>query len=432
MTIEPQAGLFADASRRLEKALQYVTLPDDALEYLRHPKSTLTVSIPVRMDNGSLQVFQGYRVRYDDTRGPTKGGVRYHPNVSLDEVQSLAFWMTFKCAVLNLPFGGGKGGITLDPKALSKMELERLSRGYIDAIADFIGPDVDILAPDVYTNPMIMGWMMDQYNVIQRKISRAVVTGKPIAMGGSEGRDEATGVGAFMVVDTIAPRLGLVPAETTVAIQGFGNAGSVLAMQLAKAGYRIVAVSDSQGGIYAPQGLDIPSIQYQKESTRNIKAVYCEGSVCSVIDHQNISNEDLLTLDVDILIPAALENQITVANADKIKAKYIFELANGPITSAADEILDRKGTLIFPDILVNAGGVTVSYFEWVQNRSGLYWLVEEVQERLQQRMVKATESLWHISQQQGISLRTAGYVLALERIGEAIAVKGTRDYYARP
>ncbi len=423
--------LFEDASQRLEKSLQYVNLPEDALEYLRHPKSSLTVSIPVRMDDGSLKVFQGYRVRYDDTRGPTKGGVRYHPNVCLDEVQSLAFWMTFKCAVLELPFGGGKGGITLDPKSLSRMELERLSRGYIDAIADFIGPDVDILAPDVYTNPMIMGWMMDQYNTIQRKISRAVVTGKPIAMGGSEGRDTATGMGAYVVVEAIAPRLGIVPANTTVAIQGFGNAGGVLALELAKAGYRIVAVSDSQGGIYAPQGLDIPSIAHHKESTRQIKAVYCEGSVCNIVDHQVISNEDLLKLEVDILIPAALENQITETNVHQIQAKYIFEVANGPITSAADAVLDQKGILVFPDILVNAGGVTVSYFEWVQNRSGLYWSEAEVFQQLKQRMVKATEAIWQISQKQGISLRTAGYVLALERIGEAIAAKGTRDYYAR-
>ncbi|HEY9826164.1 MAG TPA: Glu/Leu/Phe/Val dehydrogenase [Stenomitos sp.] len=423
--------LFADASQRLEKSLRYVDLPEDALEYLRHPKSSLAVSIPVRMDDGSLRVFQGYRVRYDDTRGPTKGGVRYHPNVSQDEVQSLAFWMTFKCAVLDLPFGGGKGGITLDPKLLSKLELERLSRGYIDAIADFIGPDVDILAPDVYTNPMIMGWMMDQYNVIQRKISRAVVTGKPLAMGGSAGRDTATGLGAFMAINAMAPRLGLVPSGTTVAIQGFGNAGSILALWLAEAGYRVVALSDSQGGIYGPHGLDIVNIVQQKEATRSLKTIYCEGSVCTVPDYTPISNAELLTLKVDILIPAALENQITEANAGQIQAKYIFEVANGPVTSAADEILERKGVLVFPDILVNAGGVTVSYFEWVQNRSGLYWSEAQVFTRLQERMIAATDALWHISQRLGVSLRTAGYVLALERIGEAITAKGTRDYYMR-
>jgi glutamate dehydrogenase (NADP+) len=426
-----ESGLFADARQRLDAALRYVTLSEDALEYLRHPKSSLTVSIPVRMDDGSLKVFQGHRVRYDDTRGPTKGGVRYHPNVSLDEVQSLAFWMTFKCAVVDLPYGGGKGGITVDPKHLSKMELERLSRGYIDAIADFIGPDVDILAPDVYTNAMIMGWMMDQYTVIRRQICRSVVTGKPMTMGGSVGRDTATGRGAFWVIDTIAPRLGLVPAETTVAIQGFGNAGSVLAEALAQAGYCIVAVSDSQGGIYAPQGLDIPSIAQYKESTRSIKAVYCEGSVCNIVEHKTISNAELLELDVDILIPAALENQITPANAAQIKAKYIFEVANGPITSAADAILEQQGTMVFPDILVNAGGVTVSYFEWVQNRGGLYWSEAEVEQQLKQRMVTATEQLWQISQDQGASLRTAGYVLALQRIGDAIAAKGTREDYLK-
>jgi glutamate dehydrogenase (NADP+) len=339
--------------------------------------------------------------------------------------------MTFKCAILNLPFGGGKGGITVNPKVLSKMELERLSRGYINAIADSIGPDLDILAPDVYTNPMIMGWMMDQYNVIDRKISRAVVTGKPIAMGGSAGRDTATGVGAFMVIDTIAPQLGLVPAQTTVAIQGFGNAGSILALELAKAGYQIVAISDSQGGIYAPQGLDIPSVLQHKESTRQLESVYCEGSVCTIGEHRKISNAELLTLDVDILIPAALENQITATNAHNIKAKYIFEVANGPVTSEADTILALQGTLVFPDILVNAGGVTVSYFEWVQNRSGLYWSEAEVFSRLQERMVTATELLWRESQERGISLRIAGYVVALIRIGEVIAAKGTRDYYVQ-
>ncbi len=423
------SNLFADASQRLEQALKYLAVSDDAIEHLKFPKASLQVSIPVRMDDGSLQIFQGYRVRYDTTRGPAKGGVRYHPDVSLDEVQSLAFWMTFKCAALNLPFGGGKGGITLDPKLLSRMELERLSRGYVDAIADFIGPDIDILAPDVYTNPMIMGWMMDQYSIIQRRVIWGVVTGKPIAIGGSLGRETATATGAYYVVAAMMPKFGRLPQETTVAVQGFGNAGSVLADLLAKAGYRVVAVSDSQGGIYARTGLDIPSIRHFKESTREIKAVYCKGTVCNIVEHEVITNQELLALDVDVLIPAALENQITAANADQVRAKYIFEVANGPITSAADAILEAKGIYVFPDILVNAGGVTVSYFEWVQNRSGSYWTLEEVNQRLKQKMVEEAERIWAITQQQSTSLRTAAYIHALNRIGEAIKAKGTQDYY---
>ncbi|HEY9596150.1 MAG TPA: Glu/Leu/Phe/Val dehydrogenase [Cyanophyceae cyanobacterium] len=422
-------SLFADASKRLETAMKYASISEDAVERLKYPKSSLSVSIPVRMDNGSLRVFQGYRVRYDDTRGPGKGGVRYHPNVSLDEVQSLAFWMTFKCAVLNLPFGGAKGGITLDPKELSKLELERLTRGYIDAIADFIGPDVDILAPDVYTNAMIMGWMMDQYSVIRRQISPAVVTGKPLTMGGSIGRDGATAMGAFYTIEALMPKFDQLPQETTVAIQGFGKAGAVLAELLAKAGYQVVAVSDSQGGIYTKKGLDIPSIRQYKASGNGIKAIYCKNTVCNLVDHEAVSNQDLLGLEVDILIPAALENQITEENVHDIKAKYIFEVANGPITSAADQVLEAKGIYVFPDILVNAGGVTVSYFEWVQNRSGLYWTLDEVNQRLRQKMVLETEQIWSLSQELAVSMRTAAYVHALNRLGEAMNAKGTRDYY---
>ncbi|MBW4551626.1 MAG: Glu/Leu/Phe/Val dehydrogenase [Aphanocapsa sp. GSE-SYN-MK-11-07L] len=421
--------LFNDARQRLQQAIAHANLSEDAIASLQSPKTCLQVSIPVRMDNGTLKVFQGYRVIYDHTRGPGKGGVRYHPDVSLDEVKSLAFWMTFKCALLNLPFGGAKGGVTVDPKALSRMELERLSRGYIDAIADFIGPDIDIPAPDVYTNPMMMGWMMDQYSLIRRQICRGVVTGKPIALGGSLGRDTATAMGAFSVINATLPKLGRVAAETTVAIQGFGNAGAVLAGLLFEAGYRIVAVSDSQGGIYAPIGLDIPSVRQYKEASRSVQAVYCQGSVCSIVEHQAISNPELLTLDVDVLVPAALENQITAENADQVRAKYIFEVANGPITSAADEILAKKGIQVFPDILVNAGGVTVSYFEWVQNRSGLYWSLAEVNQRLQTSMLAETEAILAIASQKAISLRTAAYVQALTRLGEAIAAKGTRDYY---
>ncbi|MEG4529792.1 Glu/Leu/Phe/Val dehydrogenase [Microcoleus sp. D2_18a_D3] len=422
-------SLFADASRRLERALKYVSLSEDTIERLKHPKSSLIVSIPVRMDDGSLRIFQGYRVRYDNTRGPSKGGVRYHPGVTLDEVQSLAFWMTFKCAVLNLPFGGAKGGITLNPKELSKLELERLSRGYVDAIADFIGPDVDIPAPDVYTNPMIMGWMMDQYNIIKRQLSPAVVTGKPVTIGGSLGRDTATAMGAFFVVQTILPKFDLNPQDTTVAVQGFGNAGAEIAELLWEAGYKVVAVSDSQGGIYAKQGLDIPSIRSFKDSNKGIKAVYCEDSVCNIIEHEILTNEQLLALDVDVLVPAALENQITEANVNDIKAKFIFEVANGPIDSAADVVLEARGIQVIPDILVNAGGVTVSYFEWVQNRSGLYWTLEEVNQRLKHKMVEETEAIWKKSQELSVSMRTAAYVYGLNRLGEAMNAKGTRDYY---
>jgi len=422
-------SILADANQRLEQALKYTSISDDAVETLKFPQTSLTVSIPVRMDNGALKIFQGYRVRYDDTRGPGKGGVRYHPHVSLDEVQSLAFWMTFKCAALNLPFGGAKGGITVNPKELSRMELERLSRGYIDAIADFIGPDVDILAPDVYTNAMIMGWMMDQYSIIKRQICPAVVTGKPVSMGGSLGREAATAMGAFFVIESTLPKFDCHPGTTTVAVQGFGNAGAILAELLFRAGYKVVAVSDSQGGIYSKNGLDIPSLRQFKDASRGVKALYCDSTVCHTAAEDVLTNAELLALDVDILVPAALENQITEANADTIRAKLIYEVANGPITSAADRILTDKGIYVFPDILVNAGGVTVSYFEWVQNRSGLYWTLAEINQRLKLRIVEEAESIWLIARDLSIDLRTAAYVHALTRLGEAISAKGTRDYY---
>lgn len=426
-------SLLSDANQRLEKALRYVMIDEDVAIRLHYPKSSLTVSIPVRMDDGSLRVFQGYRVRYDDSRGPTKGGVRFHPDVNLDEVQSLAFWMTFKCAALSLPFGGAKGGIQLNPKELSKFELERLSRGYVDAIADFIGPDIDIPAPDVYTNAMIMGWMMDQYSIIQRRIVPGVVTGKPIGMGGSLGRETATAMGAFFVMQRILGRLDQAPENTTVAVQGFGNAGATIAELLYRAGYKVVAVSDSRGAIYAPSGLDIPSVRQIKDSSRKLQAVYCEGTVCNLMNgHDDITNEELLELDVDVLVPAALENQITAKNADRIKAPYIFEVANGPITSDADSILEQNGIQVFPDILVNAGGVTVSYFEWVQNRSGLYWSLEEVNQKLKVAMDRETDHIWAIAQELHVSMRTAAYIHALNRLGDAIQAKGTRAFYLNP
>lgn len=421
--------LLTDASRRIEQAAQYAPISADATERLKFPKASLKVAIPVRMDDGSLRVFEGYRVRYDDTRGPTKGGIRYHPKVSLDEVQSLAFWMTFKCAAVNLPFGGAKGGITLNPKELSKFELERLSRGYIDAIAPFIGPDLDIPAPDVYTNPMIMGWMMDQYSIIKGRRSPAVITGKPVSMGGSLGRNTATGTGAFFVIKTMMEKLGKSPGELTVAVQGFGNAGSIVARRLFDTGYKVVAVSDSRGGIYSASGLNIPDVQQFKQTNHTMKAVYCEDSVCSIVEHNTLTNEELLTLDVDILIPAALENQITAENAAAVQAKYIFEVANGPVSADADVILEKKGISLFPDILVNAGGVMVSHFEWVQNRSGLYWKLDKVEKELRSRITTEAEIIYSIAQKHTVSFRTAAYIHALSRLGEALNDRGTRDYY---
>ena len=423
---EPMLG---DATLHLKEALAHAGVSEDTVRRLEHPRSSLKVSIPVRMDDGSLRTFRGYRVRYDDSRGPTKGGIRYHPNVNVDEMQTLAFWMTIKCAVLDLPFGGGKGGITVDPKQLSQMELERLSRGYIDAIADAIGPDVDIPAPDVYTSDMVMGWMMDQYSIIDRARTPAVITGKPLSMGGSLGRATATADGGFDVIERLRPKL-LSGAAPSVAVQGFGNAGATIAELLFEAGYRVVAVSDSRGGIYAGDGLHIPSVKRVKEESRELRAVYCQGSVCDLVDHERISGEELLALDVDLLVPAALEGAITEDNVDDVSASVVLELANGPVTSRADQALLCRGVTVIPDVLANAGGVTVSHFEWVQNRTGLAWTAGEVRERLRERMVAEAERLWELHEELGVSLRVAAYVQALRRIGEAVDAKGHKEHFA--
>lgn len=423
-------SLFEEASSRLQDAIRHTRVSEDTVERLKFPKSVLKVSIPVRMDNGSLRVFPGYRVRYDDTRGPTKGGIRYHPDVSVDEVQSLAFWMTFKCAVVDLPYGGGKGGVAVDAKSLSPAELERLSRGYMRAIADFVGPDLDIPAPDMYTNARIMGWMMDEYNAIVRRLVPAVITGKPLSMGGSRGRDTATATGAFHVIQAMMQKEGRSPESTSVAIQGFGNAGSILSGLLFDEGYKVVAVSDSRGAIYRREGLHIPSVRQFKEDTRELRAVYCKGTVCNVqTDHETMSNEELLELDVDLLVPAALENQITEQNAGRIRARRIVEVANGPTTPGADAILNDLGIAVVPDILANAGGVTVSYFEWVQNREGWYWPLELVNERLREIMERETSAVLAIAEEKKIPLRTAAYVHALGRIEQATSDRGTREYF---
>lgn len=423
--------VFHDAIKRLDTAFEHANIDEEALEKLKHPRQTLQVSIPVRMDDGSLEIFTGYRVRHDDTRGPTKGGLRYHPDVDLSEVKALAFWMTFKCAVVGLPYGGAKGGVTVNPKKLSRMELERLSRGFIAQIADFIGPETDVPAPDVYTNSMIMGWMMDEYSKITRQRTPAVITGKPVPLGGSLGRDDATGRGAYNCIKELEKKRGWTPEDITVAVQGFGNAGQHAAKLLHADGYKIVAVSDSKGGIYKEEGFDVPSLIHTKNESRVLKAVYCEGSVCEAIDADNISNEELLELDVDLLLPSALENQITKDNAKQIKAKVIVEVANGPITSEADEILKgQEDILIVPDILANAGGVTVSYFEWVQNKSGYHWDLETVHQRLHEIMSREFNNVYDIMINKEIDMRTAAYVLGLNRIGEAVESLGTMKYFA--
>ncbi len=422
--------IFDDAIRRLDRAMEFAEIDQEAVERLKHPKQILEVSIPVRMDDGSLRVFTGYRVRHDDTRGPTKGGIRYHPDVDLAEVKALAFWMTCKCAVAGLPYGGGKGGVIVNPKELSRMELERLTRGFIEQIADFIGPEIDVPAPDVYTNAMIMGWMMDEYSKIHRRRTPAVITGKPIPLGGSLGRDDATGRGAYHCIKELEQKRGWKPEEIRVAVQGFGNAGQHVAHLLHADGYRVVAVSDSRGGIYRTDGFDIPSLIHTKNESRKLQAVYCDGSVCEVVESDTITNEQLLELDVDLLIPAALENQITSDNADRIQAPVVVEVANGPITGDADSILNQKDKLVVPDILANAGGVTVSYFEWVQNKGGYYWTIDDVYRRLHETMSREFNAVFNLMERKQIDMRTAAYVLALNRIGEAIASQGTAHFFA--
>ena len=421
--------VFTDALRRLDEVADLIEVDPEVLERLRHPKSVMEVAIPIRRDDGSLKVFDGYRVRYDDTRGPTKGGIRFHPDVDVSEVKALAFWMTIKCAVVGLPFGGGKGGVVCNPKELSRLELERVSRGFVQALHDVLGPETDIPAPDVYTNAMVMGWMTDEYSRIERRRCPGTFTGKPIELGGSLGRDDATGRGAYYCIKELEERREWTPAEVTVAIQGFGNAGQHVAALLHADGYRIVAVSDSQGGIRRDEGFDVPSLVQNKNDTRALRAVYCEGSVCQLVDAEVITNEELLELDVDILIPAALEGVITEDNGGRIKARTIIEVANGPITSDADRVLVAAGVTIVPDILANAGGVTVSYFEWVQNRGGLAWSLAEVHERLEEIMRREFAAVHDLATTLGVDLRRAAYAHALTRLGAAIASQGTHAWF---
>ncbi|WP_262030179.1 Glu/Leu/Phe/Val family dehydrogenase [Microvirga sp. Mcv34] len=413
--------MLDQALTRLDDAARHLDLDADVLEKLKYPRETTKVRLMIRMDDGSRKSFMAWRCRYDDTRGPTKGGIRFHPHATAEEVETLAFWMTFKCAVMNLPYGGGKGAVQVDPHTLSKAELERLSRAYVQAFSKIIGPDRDIPAPDVYTNSMIMGWMADEYASIVGEATPAVITGKPIALGGSLGRDDATARGGYYLVLRLARQLGLEPGSR-VAIQGFGNAGQHIACLLAGDGYRIVAVSDSKGAIHDPAGLDIEKLMAAKR----------QGPVTRIAGTDGISTlplDDLVSVDCDLLVPAALEDMIHEGNAAGVKARVVLELANGPITPEADEILAAKNIVVLPDILANAGGVTVSYFEWVQNRQGYYWPVEDVHARLKSMMEREGDAVWSLAREKGITLRSAAYVHALSRLAGAIEAHGTQQFF---
>ena len=423
-------SIFADAKKRLVEVFKYTELTDDVEETLKHPKLSLCVSLPVRMDDGRLKIFTGYRVQFNDTRGPTKGGIRYHPDVSLDEVTSLSFWMTIKCAVMNLPFGGAKGGICVNPKDLSRLELERLSRSYIRGIADIIGPKRDIPAPDVYTNATIMGWMADEYTQIKRQQLPGVITGKPVHLNGSLGRESATGRGALHVLQQWLERKKIEPQNLTVAVQGFGNAGYHFARLAHRAGFNIVGIADSRGAIYSAEGLEPQKVMHHKQDHNDLRTMlYCDGSVCDLQRFQKIGSKEILELDVDVLVLAALENQIDKENAGNIKAQVILEIANGPVTSEADIILEKNDAVVLPDVLANAGGVTVSYFEWVQNRAGYYWGEEKVNARLEKCITREATGIFALSDEKGISLRTAAYLQGVNRIAGAITQQGTREYF---
>ncbi len=418
------SDMLSHALTRLDEASRYIEVDPEVLEKLRHPKETLSSRLTIRMDNGSQRSFVAWRCRYDDTRGPTKGGIRFHPDSSMDEVSTLAFWMTFKCAVMSLPYGGGKGAVQVDPRGLSRAELERLSRAYVQAFAGMIGPDRDIPAPDVYTNSMIMGWMADEYSSIVRQPSPAVITGKPIALGGSLGRDDATARGGYYLIKHLESELGLNKSKKRVVVQGYGNAGVHIARLLHADGYRIVAISDSRGAIMNSEGLDPNAVLDAKDAHGSVSAYATQGRAST------ISPDELLAIECELLVPAALEDQIHAGNAGSIKAKVVLELANGPVTSEADAILEAKGVVVLPDILANAGGVTVSYFEWVQNRQGYYWTVDEVHARLKQIMETEGRLVWDIHLNKNIPARTAAYVHALQRLSDAIAAHGTQAYFA--
>ncbi|MFM8689702.1 MAG: Glu/Leu/Phe/Val family dehydrogenase [Candidatus Limnocylindrus sp.] len=410
-----QKSAWAVAQQQFDLAAKRLNLDPGIAAVLREPRRQLTVHFPVRMDDGTTRVFEGHRVQHNLGRGPAKGGIRFHQDVNVDEVKALAMWMSWKCAVMDLPYGGGKGGVTVDPKQLSVGEIERLTRRFTTEISVIIGPESDIPAPDVNTNSQTMAWMMDTYSMHAGHTVPGVVTGKPIALGGSKGRNEATARGAVICVREAASKIGLNLKGATVVVQGYGNAGSIAAKLIADLGAKVIAVSDSSGGIHNPSGLDLAAVDAHKKKT---------GSVVGLAGATPVSNQAILEIPCDVLIPAALENQITAENAAKIKTKIVAEAANGPTTPEADEILFANGAMVIPDILCNAGGVTVSYFEWVQDLNRDFWEEEEVNLRLEKKMVRAFNEVYDMAQEQKSHLRTGAYLLSVKRVADAMSVRG--------
>lgn len=408
---------FEAMSERFDRAAQLLGLDPDLYAVMRVPSRELKVYIPVRMDSGHIQVFEGFRVQHNFARGPAKGGIRYAPDVTLDEVKALSAWMTWKCAVVNVPFGGGKGGVICDPHQMSLGELERMTRRYTAELGDFIGPDKDVPAPDMNTNEQTMAWIMDTFSMHARHTVNAVVTGKPVALGGSLGRREATGRGLMFTVNEAIklPRFNLTPEQTTVVVQGSGNVGGIGAELMHAAGYKIIAISDVGGGIHNPNGLNIPDVLDYLKKNKSLEGY--QGA-------DPVGNKELLEIECDVLAPCATENQITSENADRIRCKILAEGANGPTTPKADQILHDKGIFVIPDILANAGGVTVSYFEWVQDRMGYFWSEAEVNARLEDKMVASFNELVHYATKHDVDTRTAAYMLAIDRVAYDTRMRG--------
>lgn len=407
-------NLFTSTQAVVQEALHKLGYDEAMYELLKEPLRMLEVRIPVRMDDNTVKVFTGYRAQHNDAVGPTKGGVRFHPGVTDEEVKALSMWMTLKCGIVDLPYGGGKGGVTCDPREMSMGELERLSRGYVRAVSQIVGPTKDIPAPDVFTNAQIMAWMMDEYSRIDEFNSPGFITGKPLVLGGSQGRDRATAQGVTICINEAAKKVGIDMTGARVVIQGFGNAGSFLAKFLSDQGAKVIGISDAYGALHDPNGLDIDYLLDRRDSF---------GTVTTLFEN-TISNQELLELDCDILVPAAIENQITSDNAHNIKATIVVEAANGPTTSEATKILHDRGILLVPDVLASAGGVTVSYFEWVQNNQGYYWTEEEVSEKLHKKMVDAFENIYNVASTRNINMRLAAYMVGVRRTAEASRFRG--------